>query len=115
MKKVLAILTLLVLTFAFASSGYALCDRDRLKVVRSEGPVNNVVGGFHIFDFAPATVLPTFYYRFQTSDPDMIDNLNAAWVGRLTVRVIGNAASCPTTGTIRFGGTISFIFRDSFF
>jgi hypothetical protein len=115
MKKVLAILTLLVLTLAFASSGYAVCDQARLKVVRSEGPVGSVPGGFVTYDFAPPTVLPTFYYRFQTTDPDMIDRLNAAWVGRLTVRVVGNAASCPAAGLTRFGGTITFLFVDSFF
>src|SRR6266699_5538593 len=105
MKKALAILTLLVLTLAFTSSGYAVCDLERLKVVRSEGPT----GGFYFYDFASPTVLPTFYFRFQTNDPNMINRLNAAWVGHHTARVVGNAASCPTTGTVRFGGTITFL------
>jgi hypothetical protein len=116
MKKLLTILTPLALIFAFANPVHATCDRDRLKVVRSEGPyIIGGVPGYYFYDLAPPTVLPIFYYRFQTTDPDMIDHLNSAWVGRFTVRVIGNAASCGTTGTIRGGGTITFIYRDSFF
>jgi hypothetical protein len=38
MKKVLGVLTPLALTFAFANPVHAICDRHRLKVVRSEGP-----------------------------------------------------------------------------
>ena len=37
MKNVLAILTPLALTFAFANPAHAVCDVDRLHVVRSEG------------------------------------------------------------------------------
>jgi hypothetical protein len=111
MKKVLAILSPLALTFAFANPVHAVCDVDRLHVVRSEG----AAGGIQIYDFGPATVLPTFYFRFSTNNGQVIQQLNAAWVGNFTVRVVGNAESCPTEGTIRFGGDITFLFRDSFF
>jgi hypothetical protein len=111
MKKIATLLIPLALTFALANSAYATCDMSRLHVVRSEG----APGGFQIFDLAPPTVLPTFYFRFTTDDPTMIAALNAAWVAHSTVRVLGNAASCPTTGTIRFGGVIAYVFRDSFF
>jgi hypothetical protein len=111
MKKVLAILTPLVLTFAFANPVHAVCDVARLHVVRSEG----APGGAQIYDFAPPAVLPTFYFRFSTTNSQIIDHLNSAWVGNFTVRVVGNAASCPTTGTVRSGGTITVLFRDSFF
>jgi hypothetical protein len=116
MKKLLTILTPLALIFAFANPVHATCDQPRLHVVRSEGPYTiGGVSGYYFYDLAPPAVLPTFYYRFQTTDPDMIDHLNSAWVGHSTVRVIGNAASCGTTGLTRFGGTITFLFRDSFF
>ncbi len=111
MSKVLPILSSLALTFAFASPVYANCDQARLHVFRSEGSA----GGVQIFDFAPGVVLPTSYLRYSTTNPVIIDNLNSAWVGHLTVRVIGNAASCPTTGIIRDGGTILTIFRDTAF
>jgi hypothetical protein len=111
MKKLLTILTPLALLFAFANPVHAICDRDRLHVVRSQG----APGGVQIYDFAPPNVLPTFYYRFSTSNSQMIDHLNSAWVGRFTVRVQGNAASCGAAGTIRNGGVITFLFRDSFF
>ena len=110
MKKLVTILTPLVLIFAFASPAQATCDVERLHVVRSEGGP-----GVQIYDLAPPTVLPTFYYRFTTSNNKIIFNLNAAWVGNFTVRVQGDAASCGETGTIRSGGNITFIFRDSFF
>jgi len=110
-KKLLTILTPLALTFAFANPVHAVCDRDRLHVVRSEGNA----GGVQFFDLAPATINPTFYYRFSTTNSQIIDNLNSAWVGHFTVRVIGNAASCGAAGTIRNGGIITTLFRDSFF
>lgn len=111
MKKLLTILTPLVLTFAFASPVFAVCDQARLHVVRSEG----APGGFQIYDFGPAAVLPTFYYRYSTNNPVIIDRLNAAWVGHHTVRVVGNAAACGAAGTIRGGGVITFLFADTFF
>lgn len=112
MKKVLlSILTPLALIFSFVNPAHAVCDQARLHVVRSE-----VSGtGAHIFDLAPPAVLPTFYYRFRTSNPEIIDDLNSAWVGNFTVRVIGNAGSCGASGTTRNGGVITTLFRDSFF
>ena len=99
------------LTFAFASPVFAACDQSRLHVVRSEG----APGGVQFYDLAPSTVLPTYYYRFTTTDSQIIDNLNSAWVGHFTVRAVGDAAACGTTGTVRTGGTITYIFRDSLF
>ena len=111
MNKFFTILAALGLTLAFAYPVHAVCDQARLHVVRSEGAPSSS----QIFDLAPSTVLPVFYYRYTTSDPAIINNLNAAWVGHLTVRVIGDAPSCPTTGTILFGGNITYLYRDSFF
>ena len=111
MNKVLAFMAPLALTFAFSSPAFAVCDLARLHVVRSEGGP----GGVQIYDFAPATVLPTYYYRFTTTDSQIIDNLNAAWLGHLAVRVVGDAAACATTGTPRAGGAITYIFRDSMY
>jgi hypothetical protein len=110
-KVVLSILTPLALMFSFVNPAHAVCDQARLHVARSE-----VVGnGPHIFDLGPAVVSPTFYYRFTTTNPQIIDDLNSAWVGHFTVRIIGNAPTCGTTGVIRSGGVIQTLFRDSFF
>lgn len=111
MNKVSPILASLALTFAWANPVYALCDQDRLHVVRSEG----ASGGVQTYDFGPPTVLPTYYFRYTTSNAVIIDHLNSAWVGHFTVRVIGNASSCPSSGAIRNGGTIQTLFRDTFF
>src|SRR5215831_2817535 len=105
MKKLATFLIPLALAFAFVHSAYATCDVSRLHVIRSQG----APGGVQVYDLAPATVQPTFYFRFTTSDPVTIGQLDAALVGRLTVRIIGDALSCPTTGPIRFGGTITFL------
>jgi hypothetical protein len=110
-KNLLTVLTPLILLFTFASSAQAVCDRDRLHVVRSEG----APGGVQIYDLAPAAVLPTFYYRYTTNNLQAINDLNAAWVGNFTVRVIGNAGACGAAGVVRNGGAITFLFRDSFF
>ncbi|HET6376087.1 MAG TPA: hypothetical protein VFF88_08555 [Methylocella sp.] len=93
-----------------AGTAHAVCDVQDVAVIRSEG----APGGVQIFDFAPSTVTPTFYYRFSTNNPVIVDNLNAAWVGRFKVRVQGNAASCPGAGLIRNGGVIQYLYRDSF-
>lgn len=111
MNRLLTILAAFGLIVVFAYSAHAACDVSKLHVVRSEG----ATGSFQIYDFAPPTVLPIYYFRFTTNDANIIDNLNSAWVGHLTVRVIGNAASCPTTGVIRNGGNITYLYRDSFF
>jgi hypothetical protein len=68
MKKIATLLIPLALTFAFVNSAYATCDMSRLHVVRSEG----APGGAQIFDLAPPTVLPTYYFRFTTSDPSIL-------------------------------------------
>lgn len=101
----------LAIVIAFGGVANATCDRDRLHVVRSEG----APGGVQIFDLAPAAVQPTYYFRFRTTNAQIVDNLNAAWVGRFTVRIQGNADSCPASGVVREGGTITYLFRDSFF
>lgn len=111
MKKMLAILAPITLLCSFASPVFAVCDQDRLHVVRSEG----ASGGVQTYDFGPATVVPTFYYRYTTNNAVIIDRLNAAWVGHHTVRVVGNAAACGAAGVIRAGGAITFLYTDTFF
>jgi hypothetical protein len=112
MRNSLRLLAPLALTFTLSAPAFAVCDQARLHVVRSEGPYT---GGVYLYDLAPAAVLPTFYYRYSTSNPQIIGQLDAAWVGRFTVRAVGNAAACGTSGTSRSAGTITFLYRDSFF
>jgi hypothetical protein len=112
MIKVSKLVAPLAITLTLASPAFAACDQARLHVVRSEGPY---AGGLFFYDLAPATVLPTFYYRYSTNNPQLITQLDSAWVGRFTVRAVGNAAGCGTAGTVRSGGTLTFVYRDSFF
>ncbi|MDD4976159.1 MAG: hypothetical protein PHY93_17515 [Bacteriovorax sp.] len=101
----------LVLTFALSASAFATCDIARLHVVRSEGPY----GGVYYYDLAPATVSPVYYYRFAVNNGLLIHQLDTAWLGHLTVRAVGDAATCGNTGTIRGAGNLTFVYRDSFF
>lgn len=107
-SKILATLTLASI---IAVPAFATCDLARLHVVRSEGPY----AGVYYYDLAPAAVTPVFYYRYAVSNGQLIHQLDAAWLGRLTVRAVGDAVSCGTSGTIRGAGNLTFIYRDSFY
>lgn len=109
--RISKILATLALTFAIAGPVFATCDVARLHVVRSEGPY----AGVYYYDLAPAAVSPVYYYRYAVSNGLLIHQLDTAWLGRLTVRAIGDAATCATTGTIRGAGTLTFVYRDSFY
>jgi hypothetical protein len=61
------------------------------------------------------TALPTFYYYYTTSDPEIIAAVNAAQAGNLKVQIAGNAASCPASGTYRYGGVISVFYTYSLY
>lgn len=50
------------------------------------------------------------YFRVYKSDPELLNNVrNAALLGR-DVSGYGNAASCPTSGTYRYGGYLTYAY-----
>jgi hypothetical protein len=63
----------------------------------------------------PNTALPLFYYYFTTTDPEVIAAVNAAQAGNLKVYAIGNATACPTSGSYRYGGVVSWFYTYSLF
>ncbi|MFO1350309.1 MAG: hypothetical protein U1F68_06360 [Gammaproteobacteria bacterium] len=94
----------------------ALCDVSQARVVHAESsPFNNAAASRTIFWIAQASTAPVVYYVFATSNQMFINHLNAAHSANLQVRVTGNAAACGAAGTLRTGGEIVAVFRDSFF
>jgi len=119
MYSKLVILTIAVIGLMICtvpSQSYALCDQGNVRVVEVDStPYNNANTNKVYVWVSSNAVLPTFYYYFATSNQMFINMLDAAHAGNLQVRVTGDAASCPTSGTQRYGGTIVAVFRSSFF
>ncbi len=114
------LLLLLVSTVALVCvlsphSVQAVCDVQNLKVIHVEYPVTYANLNCAMYYMAPATVAPTYYYVFYTNNSNIINILDAAAAANLTVRVSGDAASCPTSGLLRNGGLIKKVWRDLFF
>jgi len=60
----------------------------------------------------PQTSLSSSYYRyFRTTDADLSRAVHAAHEGNRYVNVRGNARTCPSTGTGRYGGVITSVTR----
>ena len=54
-------------------------------------------------------IYSAYYYWFTTTDPDIAQSIhNAQGSGDYTT-IYGNATSCPTTGTARYGGVLSAV------
>lgn len=53
----------------------------------------------------------TFYHYFVTTNAALREAAHAAHDGNKYVNVNGNATSCPTSGTARYGGNIDTITR----
>jgi hypothetical protein len=114
---ILAIAVIGLMICIVPSQSYALCDIGGAggRVIHAESlPFNNAAAGAMSFWIAPATITPTFYYVFTTSNQMFINFLNTAHATNQQVRVTGTAAACGAAGTLRAGGTIVAVFRDSF-
>ena len=55
------------------------------------------------------SALASYYYYTATTDDDMCSNAVVAATTAVDVQIVGNAASCPTTGTARYAGTLNYI------
>nr|WP_321465016.1 hypothetical protein [uncultured Desulfobulbus sp.] len=70
--------------------------------------------GSTYFYISPRTTTPasTYYYYFRVDATTnggvaLVSSLASAQASGQTVYVYGNASACPTTGTGRYGGTVS--------
>jgi hypothetical protein len=56
------------------------------------------------------TALPTYYFYFYTNNATALGQLKTAEATNEKVYVYGDAASCPTTGTSRYGGVVQYLY-----
>jgi hypothetical protein len=109
MKRILVIGLLLVSIFLIgAVKSEAVCSLSG-KIVYA---VTN--GGTYGVYVAPITPLPSYYFYFTTTDPEIISTLNAAQASNNRIVVVGNVASCPTSGNVRTGGVITTVYMYTF-
>ncbi|OPX94790.1 MAG: hypothetical protein A4E58_02445 [Syntrophorhabdus sp. PtaB.Bin006] len=101
------ILVALSIVFMSFSSADATCAVTG-KIMYVSSPVAS--GTAYVY-MTPSTTLPSYYYYYtipasyaytagQTA-------LYGAMAGNLTVTIYGNAASCPTSGSTRYGGVVT--------
>ena len=64
----------------------------------------------YVYGVPEHSVLPTTVYYFYTNDTSAIAQLFAAGQNHESIYITGNATSCPTTGSYRYGGTIQYIY-----
>ena len=77
-------------------------------IVRVTTYADNYSGtGCHIYQRDGA--LASYYYYTVTTDDDMCSNAVVAATTAVDVPIVGNAASCPTTGTARNAGTLNYL------
>jgi hypothetical protein len=99
-KKLMFILAMVTMAAAWSGSVLADCVQiGKVVHVRQDG-------GTGFYYISRDTPLPTYYYFFNTTDPEFTVTLMAAQAGNLTVKIVGDATSCPTSGTTRDGGKI---------
>ena len=103
MKKIMITSVLAIALFAVVEQSMAECRPSDSQVTymhqREDGwtrvyvQLNNQIGnGIH--------------YWFWTQDDSKIDMLSDALGSGKTVRIVGSAGSCPTSGNVRYGGHV---------
>ena len=67
-------------------------------------------GTMYVYVTPNRTSFPTYYYYFTTSQNNyqVMDQLTSAQAGNYTVYLNGNASSCASSGTYRYGGVINY-------
>lgn len=105
LSRLPVVLALAVMLIAFPALAHANCTQDG-KVVYVSVPY--LSGGQVTIQLAPLTDTPTFYYQYTAFNPTelFVSALTAAMAGGLTVTLVGNAGSCPSSGTIRDAGSV---------
>jgi hypothetical protein len=99
-----------------SSQAYAVCDVAQGRVIHAETtPFDNAGATTTTYYISQSNPAPTIYYVFTTANQTFINHLNTAHAANLQVRIRGNAPSCPAARTLRPGGTILTVFRDTFF
>lgn len=103
-SRFLLVLAFVGMMLASAGTADAVCALYG-KIVEIVMPAG---GGNAVVYLATENATPVVYYVFTISNAlhAQIDTLTAAMAANYTVYIYGNAASCPTTGTVRAAGAI---------
>lgn len=108
MRKLLVVLAIAMMLVASADFANAACDKEG-KIVWMY--VNTINGTAYVYIVPSGALRPVdyifYYYTFPTGNHGTMSALSAALAGGKSVRLVGNAASCPTAGNIRYGGVLT--------
>ena len=109
--KILISLVALGLIFSSVNMASAVCSVLGKVVYIHVIPLTPTTQNAYIFVNVPAaTVMPAYFYFFQTGNPSVISAALASESGNLGVRIEGDAAACPAAGAYRDGGIIQRIY-----
>ena len=78
------------------------------KVVRGYSSTAEVAY-YYIAPLNTGLIAYNWYFQVPAADPYNMHMLATANAGGHTVNVTGNAATCPATGTYRYGGIVSYL------
>lgn len=102
MKKIIVLIMVASLTIAAAlvpTAAHAACS----QTIYAEWSFTN---GVTTQILGRTSSLTTIMFFGNTTDPEVARMITAAVSQRNRINVLGNATSCPTSGTFRFVGTI---------
>ena len=103
-KKLMAIVALAGSFLALSNSAEAFClQSGNVQYIYTDGST------YTIYLAPNNTATPSFYYTYNTTNSKFVDVLASSMASDRQVYIYGNAASCPTVGIYRNGGSISNI------
>ena len=108
MKKKALIFAIVAAAFMLAGVNYAAADcySNYGKIFYLYENSVNTSGNYGYVYIAPLTTLPTYSRYFKTYNKEALAVLAAALAAGKTVYAWGDAKSCPTSGTYRYGGNL---------
>ncbi|OPY64777.1 MAG: hypothetical protein A4E62_02803 [Syntrophorhabdus sp. PtaU1.Bin002] len=104
------ILVALSIVFMSFSSADATCSQyGKIQYISTP----TATGTMYVYIAPYGYSVPYFYYYYTMpvsyGYTAGISTLTAAYAGNMTVSLSGNASTCPTSGTYRYGGAISSV------
>ncbi len=97
---------------ALSAQGAAAACQQYGKVARFYSSVAGSSDFSYVYILPRTKSVATFgyYYLIEAEDANTLFAVSAASASHQTVRIVGAASSCPTSGTWRFGGKLESIF-----
>ncbi|MBK8637280.1 MAG: hypothetical protein IPN92_02970 [Chromatiaceae bacterium] len=106
-KNAIFVIMASILIVSQVGRANATCTQEG-KIARSVSTTNGVI---YFYIAPPTSGLTPFnmYFLVGETDASNANMLLAALAGGHRVSVLGNATSCPTTGSNRFGGEVQTV------